>query len=178
MHCRAHVHGPVTSTLPIHCIIRLSTMSAAVTDQGGSSSVSAAATATSLQSNRSLYVGGLAEDVTPITLRAALVPFGPIKSIDVPMDYGKGTHKGFAFVEFEESEDAAEAIYNLDGSELMGRTLTVNLARAAGQVKLGSNQAVWSQDEWFQNQTGEREKAEMEEQQKRDKDDAETMKER
>jgi len=43
---------------------------------------------------------------------------------------------------------------------------------------LGSRQAVWSQDEWFQNQTGEREKAEMEEQQKRDKDDAETMKER
>ena len=162
-------------------------MSAAVADPSSSSAgatasatttATSAAAATSLQSNRSLYVGGLAEDVTPITLRAALVPFGPIKSIDVPMDYGKGTHKGFAFVEFEESEDAAEAIYNLDGSELMGRTLTVNLARAAGQVKLGSKQAVWSQDEWFQNQTGEKEQAEMEEKQKREKDDADTMKER
>ena len=60
----------------------------------------------------------------------------------------------------------------------MGRTLTVNLARAAGQVKLGSNQAVWSQDEWFQNQTGEKEQAEMEEKQRREKDDADTMKER
>lgn len=155
-----------------------SSSSAGATSTSTTAAATAAAAATSLQSNRSLYVGGLAEDVTPITLRAALVPFGPIKSIDVPMDYGKGTHKGFAFVEFEESEDAAEAIYNLDGSELMGRTLTVNLARAAGQVKLGSNQAVWSQDEWFQNQTGEKEQAEMEEKQKREKDDAETMKER
>jgi len=157
-------------------------MSAKVADQSSSTAhagaTSAAKAATSLQSNRSLYVGGLAEDVTPIALRAALVPFGPIKSIDVPMDYGKGTHKGFAFVEFEEAEDAAEAIYNLDGGELMGRTLTVNLARAAGQVKLGSNQAVWSQDEWFQNQTGEKEQVEMEEKQKREMDDAETMKER
>ena len=99
-------------------------MSAAVADPSSSSAgatasatttATSAAAATSLQSNRSLYVGGLAEDVTPITLRAALVPFGPIKSIDVPMDYGKGTHKGFAFVEFEESEDATEAIYNWTG---------------------------------------------------------------
>eukprot|EP00957_Ditylum_brightwellii_P136022 10372775-Ditylum_brightwellii.AAC.2 len=36
-----------------------------------------------LQSRRSLYVGGLAEDVTEPTIRAAMIPFGPIKSIDM-----------------------------------------------------------------------------------------------
>jgi RNA recognition motif-containing protein len=36
-----------------------------------------------LQSRRSLYVGGLAEDVGEATLRAAMIPFGPVKSIDM-----------------------------------------------------------------------------------------------
>ena len=151
-------------------------MSAAV--DTSSSAIPASSGAPALQSNRSLYVGGLADDVTPITLRAALVPFGPLKSIDVPMDYEKGTHKGFAFVEYEDPADAAECIYNMDGSELMGRTLTVNLANPASQMKLGGSKAVWSQDEWFQAQAGEDGKAEKEEKERADKDDAQTMKEK
>eukprot|EP00957_Ditylum_brightwellii_P136021 10372775-Ditylum_brightwellii.AAC.1 len=64
------------------------------------------------------------------------------------MDYEKGKHKGFCFIEFEYSEDAAEAIYNMDGSELSGRTLNVNLAQPNQQHKLGSSyKAVWSTDE-------------------------------
>lgn len=61
-----------------------------------------------LSVQKTLYIGGLAleEDgassldvmVVERTLRAALIPFGPIKSIDIPRDYQKGTHKGFAFV--------------------------------------------------------------------------------
>ena len=36
-----------------------------------------------LQSRRILHVGGLAEQVVDTTLRAAFIPFGPIKSIDI-----------------------------------------------------------------------------------------------
>lgn len=36
-----------------------------------------------LQSRRTLHVGGLAEQVADATLRAAFIPFGPIKSIDI-----------------------------------------------------------------------------------------------
>jgi peptidyl-prolyl isomerase E (cyclophilin E) len=111
-------------------------------------------TQATLQSRRSLYVGGLAETVKEINLRAAMIPFGPLKSIDIPMDYAKGTHKGFAFVEYQDADDAAEAIYNMDGAELFGRVLNVNLAQN-NQVNLGSNKAVWTTDEWFQQQNGE-----------------------
>ena len=104
-----------------------------------------------LQSRRSLYIGGLADEVKEINLRAAMIPFGPLKSVDIPMDYTKGTHKGFAFVEYEDADDAAEAIYNMDGAELFGRVLNVNLAQQ-NQVNLGSNKAVWTTDEWFQGQ--------------------------
>jgi len=37
--------------------------------------------------------------------------------------------KGFAFVEFEDSEDAFEAIENLNKAEFYGRVLTVNFAK-------------------------------------------------
>mmetsp|Transcript_6122 Transcript_6122/g.12807 ORF Transcript_6122/g.12807 Transcript_6122/m.12807 type:complete len:141 (-) Transcript_6122:400-822(-) len=132
---------------------------------------------TALQSRRSLYVGGLADAATESTLRAALIPFGPVKNLDVPMDYAKGTHKGFAFVEYEDADDAAEAIYNLDGAELLGRTLVVNLAQNH-QAKLGSARPVWSTDEWFREQvTGEKGAAEAREKEKTDAADASALKE-
>ena len=47
------------------------------------SSLPAASDPTILASKRAIYVGGLADGVTPQLLRAALVPFGPIKSLDM-----------------------------------------------------------------------------------------------
>ena len=38
-------------------------------------------------------------------------------------------HRGFAFVTYTSSGDAADAIDNMDGNELRGRVLRVNLAR-------------------------------------------------
>ena len=72
------------------------------------------------------------------------------------MDFVKGTHKGFAFVEYLDADDAEEAIYNMDGAELFGRALNVNLARQ-DSIQLGSHKAVWTTDEWFQgNDAGKR----------------------
>lgn len=40
---------------------------------------------------RALYVGGLDKQVTEQVLYAAFVPFGPLKSVQVPMDYSTRT---------------------------------------------------------------------------------------
>ena len=69
----------------------------------------------------------------------------------MPRDFKDGTHRGFAFVEFEDPDDAAECIYNLNGAELLGRTLKVSLAQP-NQHRLGSDKAVWTSDEWFKEQ--------------------------
>lgn len=119
-----------------------------------------------LQSRRSLYIGGLADQVNETILRAAIIPFGPVKSIEIPMDYASGKHKGFAFVEYNDGEDASEAIYNLDGSELFGRVLTVNLTQH-NRMNLNVHKAVWSNDEFFQH---------LQEKEKKD-DSADTLKE-
>jgi peptidyl-prolyl isomerase E (cyclophilin E) len=104
-----------------------------------------------LAGQRTVYVGGLAGEVTPALLRAAMIPFGDIKSLDIPMDYQKGVHRGFGFVEYEDPDDASEAIFNMDGADLMGKTLKVSVAQPNQLNKLsGSQQAVWNNDEWFQ----------------------------
>ena len=109
--------------------------------------------APALQSRRALYIGGLAPAVTETTLRAAFLPFGPIQHIDLPMDYAAGTHKGFAFLEFVEADDAKEAIYNMDGAELFSKALTVNVAQA-NRMTLESGKALWSSDDWFKEHSG------------------------
>mmetsp|Transcript_20342 Transcript_20342/g.25938 ORF Transcript_20342/g.25938 Transcript_20342/m.25938 type:complete len:151 (+) Transcript_20342:73-525(+) len=136
-----------------------------------------------LQSRRALYVGGLDPAVTQsmqtveTTIRAAFLPFGPIQSIEIPMDYAAGTHKGFAFIEYVDGDDAAEAIYNMDGAELFGKTLTVNIAQAE-RMNLGSNKAVWSTEEWFKEQSGMKEDEERKDQEKGKELDASLLKEK
>ena len=76
------------------------------------------------------------------------------------MDYVKGIHRGFAFVEYESVDDADEAIYNLDGSELLGQTISVSVAQPNQIHRMtsehtnltGNNEAIWTSDEWFQKQ--------------------------
>ena len=94
----------------------------------------------------------VSEEATEETLHAAFVPFGDVKEVNIPRDFAGQTNdanRGFAFVTFELEGDAAEALYNMDGSELFGRVLRVNVARAMSH-KLGSSKAVWSADSWFQ----------------------------
>ncbi|KPJ17785.1 Peptidyl-prolyl cis-trans isomerase E [Papilio machaon] len=105
-------------------------------------------------SKRTIYVGGLAEEVDEKVLNAAFVPFGDLVDVQIPLDYETEKHRGFAFVEFENAEDAAAAIDNMNDSELFGRTIRVNVA-APQRIKEGSTRPVWSEDSWLQKHAGE-----------------------
>lgn len=72
-----------------------------------------------------LYVGGLEESVNESILHSAFVPFGDIKDVTIPLDHTSGQHRGFGFVEYEEREDAADAIDNMGNAELYGKVLKV-----------------------------------------------------
>ncbi|KAL7548329.1 hypothetical protein ACHAWF_011615 [Thalassiosira exigua] len=133
--------------------------------------------APTLQSRKALYIGGLDPAVTETTLRAAFLPFGPVQHINVPMDYAQGTHKGFAFLEFADADDAKEAIYNMDGAELFGKALTVNVAQA-DKMNLGSNKALWSTDEWFREHAGVKEEEEKTQEKKGGETDSAVAKEK
>lgn len=62
---------------------------------------------------KTIYVGGLAEEVDEKVLNAAFIPFGDLVDIQMPIDYESEKHRGFAFIEFESPEDAAAAIDNM-----------------------------------------------------------------
>lgn len=109
----------------------------------------------STSNKRTIYVGGLAEEVDEKVLNAAFIPFGDIIDVQIPLDYESEKHRGFAFIEFENAEDAAAAaIDNMNDSELFGRTIRVNLAKPQ-RIKEGSTRPVWSEDTWLQQHAGE-----------------------
>lgn len=81
-----------------------------------------------MQSNK-LYVGGLPYSVTDSQLEELFTPHGTVESARVIADRMTGRSKGFGFVEMGSQAEAQEAINNLNGSQLEGRSLTVNEAK-------------------------------------------------
>ena len=67
---------------------------------------------------KTIYVGGLAEDVDEKMVKAALIPFGEITEVQIPLDYQTSKHRGFAFVEFESSQQASVALTGLQGFKI------------------------------------------------------------
>ncbi len=76
-----------------------------------------------------LYVGSIAYQTTDDGLRQAFSAFGNVTSASVIMDKMTGRSKGFGFVEMSTAEEAQAAIQGLDGKELDGRTIRVNVAQ-------------------------------------------------
>lgn len=67
---------------------------------------------------RTIYVGGLVDEVTEKLLNDAFIPFGDIADVQMPVDYESQKHRGFAFIEYECAEDAAAAIDNMVTKQL------------------------------------------------------------
>ena len=76
-----------------------------------------------------VYVGNLPYSTTSDDLREAFEAFGEVTSANVISDRDSGRSKGFGFVEMSDDAAAKEAIEKLNGTEMDGRTVTVNEAR-------------------------------------------------
>ena len=79
--------------------------------------------------NKKLYVGGLPYAVTEDKLQEIFSTHGTVESARVITDRFTGRSRGFGFVEMSSEEEAQTAIDSLNGSDLDGRSLTVNEAR-------------------------------------------------
>jgi cold-inducible RNA-binding protein len=76
-----------------------------------------------------LFVGGLSWGTTDEGLRSAFEAYGDVTDAKVIMDRETGRSRGFGFVTFAESGDAAQAMSAMDGTDLDGRTIRVNEAQ-------------------------------------------------
>jgi RNA recognition motif-containing protein len=76
-----------------------------------------------------LYVGGLPYAVTEQQLQDLFAAHGTVVSAKVITDKYTGQSRGFGFVEMSSPEEAKKAITALNGTQLDGRSLTVNEAK-------------------------------------------------
>lgn len=76
-----------------------------------------------------LYVGGLPYSATESELTTLFAEHGTVESTRIITDQFTGQSKGFGFVEMSTAQEAQAASTALNGSQLGGRSLTVNEAK-------------------------------------------------
>ena len=80
-------------------------------------------------SQNKLYVGNMSFNSTEDDIRDAFAPYGTVTSVNIVMDRDTGRPRGFAFVEMGSDGEAQAAMQALDGQDLGGRNLKVNVAK-------------------------------------------------
>ena len=78
-----------------------------------------------------LFVGGLPFSTSDDRLREVFAQAGKVESAVVVTDRGTGRSRGFGFVEMSTSEEADQAVAELNGKDLDGRQLKVERAKAS-----------------------------------------------
>ncbi len=76
-----------------------------------------------------IYVGGLPYSATEEDLEQLFSASGVVKDATIITDRYTGQAKGFGFIEMENDDEADAAINTLNGTQMGGRTLTVNEAK-------------------------------------------------
>jgi RNA recognition motif-containing protein len=80
--------------------------------------------------SKKLFVGSLSWDTNDEGLRNAFSAHGEISEAIVISDRDTGRSRGFGFVTFDDDEAADKAVAALNGTDLDGRTIKVDVAQA------------------------------------------------
>ncbi len=79
---------------------------------------------------KKIYVGNISFSTTEDQLSELFGQYGTVVSSDIITDKFSGRSRGFGFVEMEDEDSADAAITALNGQELDGRALRVNVANS------------------------------------------------
>lgn len=75
-----------------------------------------------------IYVGNLHYGVNEDELTEIFGKFGTVNSVKVITDKYSGQSKGFGFIEMEDDTEGNQAVSELNGVEISGRNIKVNIA--------------------------------------------------
>src|SRR5262249_28560034 len=87
---------------------------------------------------KNLYVGNLPHSTTEAKLRNIFETHGAVEKITLVTDRDTGRSRGFGFVEMTNASEADKAIAALNGTDLGGRTLTINEAKPKSERPRGA----------------------------------------
>src|SRR5215469_11046458 len=79
--------------------------------------------------NNKLFVGNLSFQTTENDVQDAFAAFGTVTETHLMMDRATNRSRGFAFVTMSTDAEAQTAIDGMNGKDLGGRSITVNIAR-------------------------------------------------
>jgi cold-inducible RNA-binding protein len=79
--------------------------------------------------NNKLFVGNLSFNTTENDLQDAFAAHGTVLEANLMVDRMSGRPRGFGFVTMSTADEAQKAIDALNGKDLAGRAITVNVAR-------------------------------------------------
>ena len=82
-----------------------------------------------MSTNNKLFVGNLAFTITENELQDTFAAHGTVIEANLMMDRATGRPRGFGFVTMSTDEEAQKALSALNGANVGGRPLTVNVAR-------------------------------------------------
>ena len=88
-----------------------------------------------------LFIGGLSFTTSAERLREFLASVEGVESATVITDRTTGQSRGFGFVEMATAEAAKIAVRDLNGQELDGRRLRIELANPSGDRRSGGDAA-------------------------------------
>jgi cold-inducible RNA-binding protein len=78
---------------------------------------------------KNIFVGNLSFGATEDSLRALFEAHGTVSRVNIVTDRDSGQPRGFGFVEMANDAEGERAIAALNGTDLDGRTLSINEAR-------------------------------------------------
>ncbi len=76
-----------------------------------------------------LYVGNLSYETSEASIRTLFEAHGEVASVNLITDRDSGRPKGFGFVEMGSADEAQKAKSALDGTQVDGRALKVDVAK-------------------------------------------------
>ncbi len=82
-----------------------------------------------------LFIGGFPLDITELELVQLVAPYGTVSTIKIVRDKKTNQCKGYAFIEILEADGAENAVAALNGAEMQGRELKLNIVADEPSVK-------------------------------------------
>jgi cold-inducible RNA-binding protein len=79
--------------------------------------------------SKQIYAGNLSYQMTDETLRDLFAQHGEVSSVKIIRYPDSGKSKGFGFIEMTNDDEADSAIEKLNGTDVLGRSIRVNVAR-------------------------------------------------
>ena len=94
-------------------------------------------------SENKLYVGNLSFSATENEIEETFSEFGTVESVKLITDRETGRPRGFGFVEMATDAQAQAAIEAMNGKDVGGRALTVNVAKPRENRGGGGRRRLW-----------------------------------